>query len=191
MFGLSKLYRYMYWWVSTRSMSGRYGGIHIRKKAPNAMWTHCIIHRESMSSELNQVPECVIGAVNYIITRPLKARFFKKLCIDMEVEQTALLYYCNSRWLPRGNILFRVFALHEELSTFLQQEWHECAKYFTETDFLLKLAYLCGIFEKLNNLNMSLQGNNMHIIKLLERIAAFKMKLQLWIKKMNDGNQTL
>ena len=152
------------------------------------MWTHCIILREalaskSMSSELNQVLECVIGAVNYIKTRPLKARFFKKLCIDMGAEHTALLYYCNSRWLSRGNVVFWVFALHEELSTFLQQECHEYAKYFTETDFLLKLAYLCDLFEKLNSLNMFLQGNNMHIIKLLERIAAFKMKLQLWIKK--------
>ncbi|XP_045483145.1 zinc finger BED domain-containing protein 5-like [Harmonia axyridis] len=178
-----------------RSMSGRYGGVQalIRKKAPNAMWTHCIIHREalaskSMSSELNQVLECVIGAVNYIKTRPVKARLFKKLCIDMGAEHTALLYYCNSRWLSRGNVLFRVFELHEEIRIFLQQERHENAKYFTEADFLLKLAYLCDIFEKLNNLNLSLQGNNTHILKLLERIAAFRKKLQLWIKKMNEGS---
>lgn len=105
----------------------------------------------------------------------------------MGAEHTALLYYCNSRWLSRGNVLFRVFELHEEIRTFLQQERHENAKYFTEPDFLLKLAYLCDIFEKLNNLNLSLQGNNTHILKLSERIAAFRKKLQLWIKKMNEG----
>nr|XP_023021166.1 zinc finger MYM-type protein 6-like [Leptinotarsa decemlineata] len=115
-----------------RSMSGKYGGIQalIRKKAPNAMWTHCIIHREalaskSMSFELNQVLEC--------------------------------------------------------------QERQENTKYFTEPDFMLKLAYLCDVFEKLNNLNLSLQGNNTHILKLSERIAAFRKKLQLWIKKLNEG----
>mgnify|MGYP002775206681 CR=1 FL=1 len=177
-----------------RSMSGKYGGLQalIRKKAPNAMWTHCIIHREAlaskaMSSELNQVLECVISSVNYIKTRPLKAILFKKLCINMGAEHTALLYYCNSRWLSRGNVLFRVFELREEICTFLQQERQENAKYFTEPDFLLKLAYLCDVFEKLNNLNTSLQGNNTHILKLSEKIAAFRKKLQLWITKLKEG----
>ncbi|XP_074036235.1 protein FAM200B-like [Leptinotarsa decemlineata] len=175
-------------------MSGKYGGIQalIRKKAPNAMWTHCIIHREalaskSMSFELNQVLECVISAVNYIETRPPKARIFKKLCTDMGAVHTALLYYYNSRWLLRGNVLFRVFELRDEIRTFLQQERQENIKYFTEPDFMLKLAYLCDVFEKLNNLNLSLQSNNTHILKLLERIAAFRKKLQLWIKKLNEG----
>ncbi|CAH0402530.1 unnamed protein product [Chilo suppressalis] len=158
-----------------RSMSGKCGGLQalIRKKTPNAMWTHSIIHREalaskSMSSELNQVLECVISVVNYIKTRPLKARLFKKLCIGMGAEYAALLYYCNSRWYSHGNVLFRVFELHEEISIFLYQERQENAKYFTETDFLLKLAYLCDVFEKLNNLNLSLQGNNTHILQLSE-----------------------
>lgn len=180
-----------------RSMSGRYGGIQalIRKKAPHAMWTHCIIHREvlaskSMSSELNQVLERVIDVINYIKTRPLKARIFKKLCMDMGAEHTALLYYCSSRWLSRGNVLFRAFELHEAIHTFLQEEGHANCRYFAEPNFLLKLAYLCDIFDKLNNLNLSLQGNNMHILKLLEKIAAFRKKLQLWIKKINeDGGQ--
>jgi hypothetical protein len=61
-----------------RSMSGRYGGLQalIRSKAPHAMWTHCIIHRQalaskSMSCELNLILERIIDVVNYIKTRPL------------------------------------------------------------------------------------------------------------------------
>lgn len=45
-------------------------------------------------------------------------------------------------------------------------------------------------FDKLNVLNLSLQGNNMHILKLLEKITAFRKKLQLWTRKINDdGDQ--
>jgi hypothetical protein len=40
--------------------------------------------------------------------------------------------------------------------------------------FLLELAYLCGLFEKLNALNLFLQGRNTHILKLAENISAFR-----------------
>jgi hypothetical protein len=64
-------------------MSGCYGGLKtlIRSKSPNALWTHCIIHKEALvskllSAALNQVLECVVTVVNFIKPRPLKARFF-------------------------------------------------------------------------------------------------------------------
>ncbi|KAL4702887.1 hypothetical protein ACJJTC_005798 [Scirpophaga incertulas] len=38
-----------------------------------------------------------------------------------------------------------------------------------------------------NNSNLSLQGNNTHILKLSEKIAAFRKKLQLWITKLKEG----
>lgn len=70
-----------------RSMSGSYAGAY-SKKAPYSVWAHCIIHREAfaskyMSPPLNIVLESVVNVVNNIKTRPLKARFFKKLCEDM------------------------------------------------------------------------------------------------------------
>jgi hypothetical protein len=139
-----------------------------------------------MSSELNLILERVIDIVNYIKTRPLKARLFKKLCTDMGAEHTALLYYCNSRWLSRGNVLSRAFESHQEIHTLLQEENHENSRYLAEPDFLLKLAYLCDIFDKLNVLNLSLEGNNMHILKLLEKISAFRKKLQLWVREINE-----
>ncbi|XP_067131393.1 zinc finger BED domain-containing protein 5-like [Centruroides vittatus] len=175
-----------------RSMSGSYGGLQalIRNKAPDSVWTHCIIHREALASKymsppLNIVLERVVNIVNYIKIRPLKARFFKKMCEDMGAEYTSLLYYCHSRWLSRGGVLSRTFQLRQEIYAFLEEEKHEYAKHFVETDFLIKLAYLCDIFEKLNSLNLSLQGRNMHILKQTEKISAFRKKLQLWKIKIN------
>lgn len=180
-----------------RSMSGQYGGLQalIRSRAPYAMWTHCIIHREvlaskAVSSEFNLVMERIIDVVNYIKTRPLKTRLFKILCTDMGAEHAALLYYSSARWLSRRNVLSRTFELYQEIHIFLEEEGHPSSKYFKDPDFLLRLAYLCDIFDKRNVLNLSLQGNNMHILKLSEKITAFRKKLQLWTRKINeDGGQ--
>jgi hypothetical protein len=43
-------------------------------------------------------------------------------------------------------------------------------------DFLVKLSYLCDIFEKLNTPNLSLQGSNMNLSKSMEKISAFIKK---------------
>ncbi|XP_060870664.1 zinc finger BED domain-containing protein 5-like [Metopolophium dirhodum] len=98
-----------------RSMAGCYNGLQalVKKKAPNAVWTHCIIHREALASKiispsLNEVLLSVIEIVNFIKTRPIKSRCFKKMCEDMGAEHTSLLYYCNSRWLSRENVLKRL-----------------------------------------------------------------------------------
>jgi len=45
---------------------------------------------------------------------------------------------------------------------------------FWGSEFLSELAYMCGQFEKLNALNLSLQGNNTYILKLAENILAFR-----------------
>ena len=79
-----------------RSMSGCYGGLQalIRSKSPNALWTHCIIHREALASKhlspaLNQVLECVVNVVNFIKSRPPKARFLKN-CVRIWEPNTRL-----------------------------------------------------------------------------------------------------
>jgi len=47
-------------------------------------------------------------------------------------------------------------------------------KYLGFLIFLSKLAYLFDLFEKLNALNLSLQGSNTHILKLAEKVSAFR-----------------
>lgn len=61
---------------SGHSMSNCYEGLHalIQRKAPDALWTHCIIHREAFASKhlsppLNVVLEGVLEVVNFIKTQ--------------------------------------------------------------------------------------------------------------------------
>lgn len=52
---------------------------------------------------------------------------------------------------------------------------------------LEKLAYLCDIFNLLNELNLSLQGKITTVFKLADKVAAFKAKLELWRQTVTTG----
>ncbi|XP_077285254.1 zinc finger BED domain-containing protein 5-like [Arctopsyche grandis] len=114
------------------SMSGHKAGLQalVKKKAPHAIWTHCMLHRaalvsKNMSEELNSIFTKDIKIINYIKNSPLRARLFAKLCADMEANYTSLLYYCEVRWLSRAKMIQRVFELKEEIATFLEENQHE------------------------------------------------------------------
>jgi transposase-like protein len=95
-------------------MSGHKAGLKalIKKKAPHAIWTHCMILRaallsKNMSEELNSIFTKVIKIINYIKNSPLRAKLFAKLCADMEANYTSLLYYCEVRWLSRAKMILK------------------------------------------------------------------------------------
>ena len=136
-----------------RAMSGRFGGLRalVQGVAVNAKWTHCLIHREALASQklsgdLNEVLEVVVKTVNFIKTRPLKARLFQRLCDELGADHNNLLFYCNARWLSKGKVLSRVYELRNEIFIFLKEENHTLATTFEDEIFLTQLAYLCDIF---------------------------------------------
>ncbi|KAJ4933918.1 hypothetical protein JOQ06_006727 [Pogonophryne albipinna] len=115
-----------------RAMAGTRLQALIKRVAPGAVWTHCIVHREALASkqlspELNAVLSDVITTVNDIKTRPLKARLLSALCEGMGSEYTAVLFHSESRWLSRGKVLSRVLALKDEGYTAIHtvQRWSE------------------------------------------------------------------
>jgi hypothetical protein len=64
----------------------------------------------------------------------------------------------------------------KEIYILLKEEEHKYTEHFVNEDFLVKLAYLCDIFEKLNALNLSLHGRNVHLLKSMEKMLAFIKK---------------
>jgi len=47
--------------------------------------------------------------------------------------------------------------------------------------WLITLAYLSDVFSKLNELNLSLQGNSMTVLNAHDKIKGFEKKLGLWV----------
>lgn len=87
-----------------QAMAGKPGGQQalIKRVYPNVQRTHYMIHREALvskqlSPELSNVMTDVIATVNYIKTRPVKARIFSALCEEMGSDHTAVLYHSESR----------------------------------------------------------------------------------------------
>jgi hypothetical protein len=63
--------------------------------------------------------DTVIRSVNYIKTCPLKNRLFSELCKEMGAQYQSLLFYCNSCWLSRGNVVACVYNLLVAAALFL------------------------------------------------------------------------
>lgn len=176
------------------AMTGRLSGLttRIKEVAPECESTHCVIHREMLASrkippELNSVLNDVVKVINHIKAHALNSRLFEQLCEEMNAEHRHLLLYTEIRWLSRGRSLARVFELREPLQRFLSEKKSPLAAHFSDEEWVAKLAYLCDIFNLLNELNRSLQGKMTTVFKLADKVAAFKAKLDLWGRRVNRG----
>jgi len=135
----------------------------LQRKFPHINIKHCIIHREALASKelssvFNEVMQVVIKVVDFVKSRNLNCRLFKDLCSTENAEHKTLLLYTAVRWISRGRTLKRVFILRNEVKDFLHNRKNENATFFSDDLFLARLALLTDVFEKLNELNISLQG---------------------------------
>ncbi|XP_073537700.1 SCAN domain-containing protein 3-like [Phyllobates terribilis] len=176
------------------AMTGRLSGLTTRVKevASECDSTHCVIHREmlasrKMSPELNSVLQDVIKVINHIKAHALNSRLFEQLCEEMDAEHKRLLLHTEVRWLSKGRALARVFELRDPLYRFLLEKESPLAAHFSSKEWVTKLAYLCDIFNFLNELNLSLQGRMTTAFKLADKVAGFKAKLEVWGRRVRTG----
>ncbi|XP_066480661.1 zinc finger BED domain-containing protein 5-like [Tiliqua scincoides] len=158
---------------------------------PDALWTHCNIHREvlvskSMPDNLKNVLNTSIKIVNFIKTRPSQSCLFEKVCEEMGSTHKSLLLHTDSRWLSKGKVLTRLVELREETAMFLDEK-NDLAEWLRNKEFVLQLTYLADIFSKLNELNLYLQKiEGADIFVVHDEIQGFIKKLVLWKKSIED-----
>lgn len=177
------------------SMTGRVKGLiaQIKKVNPDVQWNHCIIHREAlaskrMSPELHEVLNDAVKVINFVESRPLNHRLFERLCHDSGAEHQQLLLHTDVRWLSKGKALQRLLELRNEVSAFLAEHSHPLVVMLENTDWVARLAYLADFFSKLNNLNLTLQGKDTHILNMYDKVCGFMKKIKLWESKCEDGD---
>jgi zinc finger BED domain-containing protein 5/7/8/9 len=173
------------------AMTGRHLGVvsRIKKIAnPNMMATHCFIHREQLASkemcpELHEVVLVSAKIINFIKANALNSRLFSALCEEVGADHTSLLLHTEVRWLSRGRMFARLLELKTEVGVFLSDKKSCLANYFDDMNWIAKLSYLADIFSILNQLNLSMQGNQSNIFSMQDKIEAMKMKLNRWIQR--------
>jgi hypothetical protein len=177
------------------AMIGLRGGFiaRMKEKSPNAIGTHCVIHREALASrtltsDMNDKPAITIKIVNFIKASALNSRLFAKLGENMDSENQNLVFYTAVRWLSKGNMLSRVYN-RKEVALFLEDRGkNDLLQSFTLDEFQTALAYLVDIFEAINHLNLTLQGKNSNRLDHYDAIRTFIAKLGLWICRVQKGN---
>ena len=87
----------------------------------------------------------------------------RKLCIDNDEEFERLLLHTDVRWLSKGNCLKRFYSLFDTVVEFFQDSNHGlCDDLKNIKD---DIAYLSDIFNKFNEVNLQLQGNDSTLSK--------------------------
>lgn len=165
---------------------------HVLAKNPKIKSVHCMIHREVLVSKavspiLAKTLDEVVRIVNYIKSNALRSRLFAALCEAMESEYKTLLYHTEVRWLSKGKVLNRFVFMKTEIISFMDTK--EVSFPFLKNDiWWLRVTFLSDLFDKLNEINLSLQGAQENFITISGKLKAFKEKLDLWNSKINRSN---
>jgi len=151
---------------------------------------HCLIHQQNLCSQvlsMNHVMQVVIKTVNYIRSHALPHRQFKEFLKELDSEYGDVVYFSHVRWLSRGKCLKRFYELRHEIDLFMNDKQKPVLE-LSNDEWLLDLCFLVDIVEKLNQLNISLQGKDNLIIDSCNYINAFQKKLLLFEFQLKNNN---
>ena len=136
-----------------------------------------------------------------------RTSFLRFGCL-LDVDGSILLEHWFPKWVPRNlRVPSRIFGVPRAKfswnPTFLgfhdsivadekivkcgeDQNFNLFAK-FQSYKWLQQLAYLSDIFNKLNDLNSSLQGRYVDVFTTIENIASMKGKVELWAELVPES----
>jgi len=106
----------------------------------------------------------------------------------MGSDHIQLLLHTEVRWLSRGRMLSRLFELHSEVQLFLGETNFELKDKLTDNLWITTLAYLSDIFNRLNVLNLSLQGKSINRFSMNDKIKAFIMIIEMSSNNVSNEN---
>ena len=85
-------------------------------------------------------------------------------------------------------MLKRFHDLKGELREFLvERKKLQWAALLTDEIWCVGFCYLVDIFDKLNNLNLSLQGKDANLMDFVDKLSGFIAVVQLWIRRADGG----
>lgn len=107
------------------------------------------------------------------------------MCDDMGSIHSSLLLHTTVRWLSRGKCLAILFEMRAEVRTFLIGRNFALGDRLCNEHWLIKLAYLIDIFNKVNKVLTSGKDNNFNAN---DKIQAYRKKLIFWAESVKNKN---
>ena len=107
-----------------------------------------------------------------------KRSSFRQLCHENDEHFERLLLHTEVRWLSKGNCLKRFNELFDTIVQFLDGFNPKLSGEIKIRKH--DIAYLSDIFDKLNWLNLQLQGQDVNLIKTKSVVVSFMSKLALY-----------
>ena len=80
-------------------------------------------------------------------------------------DNHVIFYHTEVRWLSKVWVLSRFLQLRKKIKRFLEDRNSDLLVCFESIEFIQMTAYLADIFHHLNELNLSLQGKRINMIK--------------------------
>ncbi|CAK1590342.1 unnamed protein product [Parnassius mnemosyne] len=146
----------------------------IKEVAPKCSSSHCVFHRHALVAK--------------------KMQYELKTVLDQAVLiHQSLLLHTEVRWLSRGRVLLRLFELHDELKIFFTKQpvsahVNKLVELLHDEQWLMQLAYLADIFDKLNVICKALQGRATTKFTVNDKMSSLKNKLAFWIECVEKHN---
>ena len=97
----------------------------LKEDNPDIINYHCIIHQSllcaSMGEEFYKIMEIIMKIGNFLrSTSALQHRLLQSFLAEIDASYDDLLLHNNVRWLSKGRVLLRFWAVKKELHTFLK-----------------------------------------------------------------------
>ena len=70
----------------------------------------------------------------------------------------------------------------------MKGNYSDLVKHFQNENWLSKLSYLSDTLDKLNDLNISLQGENTNVLTLTSKTHSFLKKINVWLMNVKSNS---
>uniref|UniRef100_UPI00358E6FFE protein FAM200C-like n=1 Tax=Myxine glutinosa TaxID=7769 RepID=UPI00358E6FFE len=165
----------------------------VKNEWPHVTSSHCSLHRYALASKtlpprLLEVMDVAVKVINFIRAKAKNHRLFQLLANEMGAEHVGLLFHTKVRWLSRGKCLSRLYELRVEVEIFLRDNENNLHVHFDNEEFVMMLAYLADIFGRLNEMNQSLQGRDVTVSDVQDKLAGLSARMEVWQARIKAGS---
>ena len=168
----------------------------VKNKWPHVTSSHSSLHQYILASKtlplqvhLMEVMDVAVKVINFIRSRANNYRLFHS-AKEMDAQHVGLLFYAKVRWLSRDKCLFRLYDLKNEIEIFLRENKNNPHVQFHNKEFVVMLAYLADVFGHLNDMNLSLQGRDVTVSDVKDKLAGLTARMGVWQARIKVGSTT-